>query len=152
MSARTVVRRFLPYLVAIAGGFLVGYLLIFLFVFPTDVVPVEAKVPSVVGLTFDDAVGQLRKVGFDGAQEESRFHATAPKGSVLEQNPPPGAVMPRATKVMLSVSAGQRRARVPTVIGMTRERAQVTLENAGFDAMMQMKKIDIATIEAARKG
>lgn len=133
MSARTAVRRILPYLVAAAGGFLVGYLLIFLFVFPTDVVPVETKVPSVVGLTYDDAVAQLRKVGFDAQQGETRYHATAPKSSVLEQNPPAGAVMPRSTKVTLAVSGGQRRGRVPTVIGMTRERAQVTLENAGFD-------------------
>ena len=133
MSARTAVRRFIPYLVAAAGGFLIGYLLIFLFVFPTDVVPVETKVPNVVGFTYDDAVTQLRKSGFDAEQGETRYHATTPKGTVLEQDPPTGAVVPRDTRVRLAVSAGQRRGRVPSVTGMPRERAQLVLENAGFD-------------------
>jgi eukaryotic-like serine/threonine-protein kinase len=133
VSARARVRRVLPYAVVAAGGFLVGYLLIFLFVFPTDVVPQETKIPNVIGLTYDDAVAELRKIGFDAQQGETRFHATTPKGTVLEQDPPPGSVEPRESRVTLAVSGGQRRARVPSVIGMARERAQVTLENAGFD-------------------
>ena len=133
MSARAAVRRLIPFLVAVAGGFLIGYLLIFLFVFPTDVVPVETKVPNVVGFNYDDAVSQLRKAGFDAAQGETRFHATTPRGTVLEQDPPNGAIVPRDTRVRLAVSAGQRRGRVPSVTGMTRERAQAVLENAGFN-------------------
>lgn len=126
-------RRFLPYVVMAAGGFLVGYLLIFVFVFPTDVVPEETKVPNVVGLTYDDAVASLRRAGFDAQQGETRFQATTPKGTVLEQDPPPGTIEPRSTSITLAVSGGQRRARVPGVAGMARERATVTLENAGFD-------------------
>lgn len=133
MNARARMRRFLPYLIVAAGGFLVGYLLIFLFVFPTDVVPTESKIPSVVGLTFDDAVASLRRAGFDATQGETRFHATTPKGTVLAQDPPTGAIEPQGRTVTLAVSGGQRRGRVPNVIGMARERAQITLENAGFD-------------------
>jgi eukaryotic-like serine/threonine-protein kinase len=133
VSARARVRRFLPYVIVAAGGFLIGYLLIFLFVFPTDVVPTESRTPNVVGLTYDDAVASLRRAGFDAQQGETRFHATTPKGTVLEQDPPPGTVVPRDSRITLAVSGGQRRGRVPSVIGLARERAQVTLENAGFD-------------------
>lgn len=133
MNARALVRRFLPYAIVAAGGFLVGYLLIFLFVFPTDVVPTESKIPSVVGLTFDDALASLRRAGFDGSQGETRFHATTPRGTVLEQDPPAGSMVPQGGNVTLATSGGQRRGRVPSVIGMDQTRAQVTLENAGFD-------------------
>jgi eukaryotic-like serine/threonine-protein kinase len=61
-----------------------------------------------------------------------RFHGTAPKGTVLEQNPPPGSRELMGARVTLAVSGGQQMGTIPTVIGMTREQAEVVLETAGF--------------------
>ena len=133
MSWRPVMRRLLPYLLAAAGGFLVAYLVAFLFVFRTPLVPDEVKLPSVSGLYLDDAVRRLRVAGFDGHQGESRYHPTAPQGTVLDQDPPAGTMLPRGSNVVLSTSKGQLEAEVPRVLGLTRHQAETTLQNAGFD-------------------
>lgn len=130
---RVRVRRLLPYVVVAAAGFLVAYLLVFFFVFPTSLVPDDAKVPNVVGLLREDAARRLRAAGFDAARGEEVYHAAAPKTTVLRQDPGPGGVEPKGTKVMLDVSAGQRSATVPDVVGMARADAETALTGAGFD-------------------
>jgi beta-lactam-binding protein with PASTA domain len=133
MRWRVRMRRLFPYLVAAAGGFLLAYLLVFFFVFPTSLVPDDAKVPNVVGLLRDDAARRLRAAGFEAARGEEVFHAAAPTTTVLRQDPGPGGVEPKGTKVILDVSAGQRSASVPDVVGMTRPEAEAALTSAGFD-------------------
>ncbi|HEY0971474.1 MAG TPA: PASTA domain-containing protein [Gemmatimonadales bacterium] len=132
MSWRTLARRLLPYLVVAAGGFVIAYLIVFLFVFPTRLVPDDADVPNVVGLYYDDAVRRLRLAGFDGTRGEERYHNTAPEGAVLEQDPAGESRQPRGTRIVLSTSRGQLEATVPRVVGLTRRQAATTLQNAGF--------------------
>ena len=133
MSWRDRTRRLLPYLIVAATGFLIAYLYVFFFVFPSDLLPNDAKVPNVVGLMYDDATNRLQTLGLTVKSGESRFHATAPKGSVLEQLPHPGTTVLRGSVVRLDVSAGQRTATVPRLVGSSQQQAQVLLENAGFE-------------------
>jgi beta-lactam-binding protein with PASTA domain len=132
VSWRGSTRRFLPYVVAMAGGFMLAYLVVAFFVFPSGVVPRDEEVPSVVGLLYDDAERELSRKGFRPERGETRFHATAPTMTVLEQNPPAGSRELVGARVTLAVSGGQQMGTVPTVIGMTREQAEVVLETAGF--------------------
>lgn len=125
-------RRTVPYVVAMAGGFMVAYLYVAFLVFPSGVVPRDEEVPSVVGLLFDDAEQELIRKGFKPERGETRFHGTAPRMTVLEQNPPPGSRELVGARVTLAVSGGQQMATVPTLAGMTREQAEVVLETAGF--------------------
>jgi serine/threonine-protein kinase len=118
--------------VALTGGFMLAYLFVAFFVFPSGVVPRDEEVPSVVGLLFDDAEQELIRKGFKPERGETRFHGTAPRMTVLEQNPPPGSRELVGARVTLAVSGGQQMGTVPTVIGMTREQAEVVLETAGF--------------------
>lgn len=133
MSWRDRTRRLLPYLIVAAAGFLAAYLYVFFFVFPSDLLPNDTKVPNVVGLTYDDAANKLKTLGLTVKTGETRFHATAPKGTVLEQLPHPATNVLRGTVVRLDVSAGQRTATVPRLVGSSQQQAQVMLENAGFD-------------------
>src|SRR5919107_489096 len=133
-------RRLLPYLVAAAGGFLAAYLVIFFFVFPSSLVPDDARVPNVLGLMYDDAGRRLRAAGFVAARGEEVTHAAAPKSTVLRQDPASGEQQPKGTRVILDVSAGQRRATVPDVDGMTRQEAEAALTAAGFDAGEVMER------------
>lgn len=133
MSWRDRTRRLLPYLIVAATGFLAAYLYVFFFVFPSELLPNDAKVPNVVGLAYDDATNKLQALGLTVKTGESRFHATAPKGTVLEQLPHPGTSAIRGSVVRLDVSAGQRTATIPRVVGSSQQQAQVMLENAGFD-------------------
>jgi beta-lactam-binding protein with PASTA domain len=119
--------------VAIIGGFLIAYLVVAFVVFPSGVVPGNAKVPNVAGLMIDDAAKQLAAVGFTAQRTEERFHSGAPKGTVLEQDPRAGSRDVEGTTVRLVVSAGQQIVEVPAVVGMTQEDAEAAIEGAGFD-------------------
>jgi hypothetical protein len=87
---RGAIRRFIPYLIAIVGGFLLAYLVAAFVFFPSGVISQDLKVPNVIGLDFATAQQRLAQSGFESEQGETRFHATAPKGTVLDQNPPAG--------------------------------------------------------------
>lgn len=130
---RAGLRRLFPYFVASAGGFLTAYLLVFLVVFPTDLLPDEGKVPNVVGLTYANAESRLFSAGYKVEVGDQVYHATSPATTVLTQTPPGGTVEQKGATITLDISAGPRVARVPGVVGQARQAAQVALENAGFD-------------------
>lgn len=133
MSARALPRRAFPYLIVSVGGFLVAYVLLFLFAFPADVLPDDGRIPRVVGMGFDDAAAALGKAGFSALKGDTRFHRTTPRGLVLEQDPPAGSLQKRGAEVTLAVSGGQATATVPEVVGSTQQQARIAIENAGFE-------------------
>ena len=132
MNARALSRRAFPYFVVAAGGFLLSYLFLFFFAFPSDVLPDDGRIPRVVGMDFDKASADLEKAGFHALKGQTRFHKTTPEGIVLEQDPPAGSVQKRGAEVTLVVSAGQANATVPEVRGVSQQQARVAIENAGF--------------------
>lgn len=146
MTVRDRFRRALPYAVAIIGGFLIAYLIVAFVVFPSGVVPGDAKVPNVAGLMFDDAAKRLAEVGFRAERGEARFHGGAPKGTVLEQNPRAGVRDVEGAPVTLVVSAGQRIAFVPSIVGMTQDAAKEALEEAGFEVGQVLERPSTAPI------
>ena len=133
MTLRGSARRSIPYLVPIMSGFLLAYLIVAFFIFPAHLVTTDTKVPNVVGQTYDAATAQLQKLGFATTRGEQRFTAGAAAGQVLGQNPLPDAVEPRGTKIVLDVSQGQKMTQVPQIVGMSRQQAELTLQNAGLD-------------------
>ncbi len=133
MRWRAGVRTSLLYLVSVVAGFALAYMVVAFVVFPAGVVPRDVKVPNVLGLNFDEAVQRLTQAGFTGEQGEQRYNNSAPKMTVLEQSPPPGAREGVGSPVTLVVSGGQRMVTVPTVTGMTKIEAQALLEKEGFD-------------------
>jgi eukaryotic-like serine/threonine-protein kinase len=126
-------RRALPYLIAAAGGFLIAYLIVAFVIFPADIIPDDAVVPNVVNMAYDDASRTLAKAGFKAERGESRFHASAPGRTVLQQEPAAGSREKTGTVVVLHISSGQRTATVPSVLGNTRQQAQIAIENAGLE-------------------
>ncbi|MDB4882047.1 MAG: hypothetical protein JWL95_813 [Gemmatimonadetes bacterium] len=133
MNWRARFRTSLVYLVSIVAGFTLAYLVVAFVVFPAGVIPRDVKVPNVTGLGFDEAAQRLEQAGFKAEQGEQRYNNSAPKMTVLEQSPPPGAREGVGEKVTLVVSGGQRMVAIPVVTGMTRIEAQVLLEKEGFD-------------------
>ena len=133
MSFRGRSRRALPYLIAATTGFLIAYMVVAFVIFPADIIPDDAVVPSVVNLSFDDATRTLARAGFKTQRGESRFHASAPGRTVLQQEPPAGSREKTGTVITLHISSGQRSATVPEVLGSTRQQAQIAIENAGLE-------------------
>jgi eukaryotic-like serine/threonine-protein kinase len=133
VNVRGAVRRFLPYVLAIVGGFVLAYLLVAFVVFPAGIVPRDVKVPNVVGLDYGDAVRRLEQAGFKTERGETRFNSSAPKMTVLEQTPAAGSNETVGGSVSLAVSGGQKMGSVPAIVGMTQTDAERMLEAAGFD-------------------
>ncbi|HUQ19370.1 MAG TPA: PASTA domain-containing protein [Gemmatimonadaceae bacterium] len=132
MSGRALGRRAFPYLLVSVFGFLLAYILLFLFAFPAEVLPDDGKVPNVVGVSFDDASAALNKAGFHAVQGETRFHRSVAEGIVLQQDPPAGSTQKRGSDITLAVSGGQKSAVVPDVAGLSQQQARLMIENAGF--------------------
>lgn len=133
MNWRATSRRLLPYALVAAGGFLLAYLIVAFVIFPPEILPDDAHVPQVVGLMYDDAVTRLEAAGFKAKRGEERFVELAPKGTVLSQSPPPGAIEPRGTEILLDLSGGQRQIVVPPLVGLTQSLAADALEKAGLE-------------------
>ncbi len=125
--------RFLPYGLAAVGGFGLAWVVVYCFLFPPGTALVIAAVPNVLGLTYDQAVTQLKTAGFRAARGESRYNVSAPRSTVLAQSPAAGASEPKGSGVILDVSAGQRRATIPKVVGLFRTEAESTLASVGLD-------------------
>ena len=104
MSVRTAVRGSLPYAVVIIGGFLAAYLIVAFVIFPSGVVPGNAKVPNVTGLLFDDASKKLGSVGFTATRGGGEYREATPINTVLSQDPPAGTKEPEGSAVTLTVS------------------------------------------------
>jgi eukaryotic-like serine/threonine-protein kinase len=133
VSLRSSIRGSLPYAVAVIGGFLIAYLIVAFLIFPSGVVPGNARVPNVTGLPFEDAAKRLSAVGFKAERGEARFHGSSPKETVLEQDPRAGTRDVDGASVTLVVSAGQQMVAVPAIVGLAQGDAQSALEGAGFE-------------------
>jgi beta-lactam-binding protein with PASTA domain/predicted Ser/Thr protein kinase len=91
--------------------------------------------PNVIGQSYAEAARQLRTEGFTAVRQD--VDDSAPKGTVVGQDPGPGTLHPPGTEVTLSVSTGQTTTTVPDVIGDDEATAQANLENAGFKVVVQ---------------
>jgi beta-lactam-binding protein with PASTA domain len=91
--------------VAAAAGFAIAYLVVYLFVFPSRLVPDDRPVPDVRGRLVEDAERALQDAGFTVRQGERRVNASLPPGTVSAQSPAPGGARPRGSAVTLDVVA-----------------------------------------------
>ncbi|HUF29838.1 MAG TPA: PASTA domain-containing protein [Gemmatimonadaceae bacterium] len=123
----------LPFLVTGAAGFAGAYLIVALFIFPKQLVSDDTNVPSVIGMTYDEASGRLDREGFRVSTGEQRYHASAPQGTVLSQMPPSGSREPRGTTISLDLSRGPRFGEVPSLVGLPQPEAERMLNEAGLD-------------------
>jgi beta-lactam-binding protein with PASTA domain len=98
-------RGILPYAVTGASGFVLGYLLVYLFVFPSALVPTDRPVPNVVGLLDQDAQRALREAGFEPRLGEQQVNSAVVAGTVLRQNPVAEARKPKGAPVVIDVAA-----------------------------------------------
>jgi serine/threonine-protein kinase len=97
--------------------------------------PKIATVPSVVGLSIQDATSRLNTAGFNA--NPKFVDSTAPQGQVISQSPAPGSSEPEGTSVTVNVSNGPPMVTVPDVVGYTSQQAVQALEAAGFQVTQQ---------------
>ena len=100
------------------------------------------EVPSVVGLSLEDASRALSDAGLSMSdsveEEESSADST---GRVTQQNPPAGSQLSRGSRVTVTVGTGPRMIRVPSnLVGQDIEDVRSTLDAMGFD--VQVENVD----------
>ena len=93
--------------------------------------PEKVDVPRVVGQQLTDARERLDRAGFEQV-EVQRERSLAPIDRVLRQDPDPGEAASQDDPVVLIVSAGPGKVRVPSVKNQPQERAIKDLDRAGL--------------------
>jgi len=100
----------------------------------TYAIPHYAFVPTgLTGLSPAQAEARVRAAGLHWTLGFSQNSLDVPKGMILLSRPGPGAKVRRGSTVTLVPSAGPAIVPVPDVGGMTSQKAQDTLRQAGFD-------------------
>ncbi|MEV4558827.1 Stk1 family PASTA domain-containing Ser/Thr kinase [Kitasatospora sp. NPDC049285] len=100
--------------------------------------PAQADVPDVTGQTKDAASATLTKLGFQvtvAYQNDDKVD----QDKVISQNPT-GKAAAGAT-ITLTVSSGQQKVNVPSVIGQSQDNGTQALTDAGFTVQVQTKVI-----------
>ncbi len=118
--------------IGVAVTAVAGYLVAALVFFPAPLLSNERAVNLVVGLVSLEAARDLEKNGLRDSITAREPHPTAPPGTVIWQDPPPGVAVPRGTLVSLVVSSGEPRVTVPDVRGYDQDIAQLILGAAGL--------------------
>lgn len=116
------------------AGMLVGvFLVLDLLVLPWYVDQgATVDVPSVVGLSYEDARALLDSARVSPIQAEIRADPRIPPGSVCDQNPPGGTRVKEGRRVYLSISGGEVLVPVPRLKGLSTRDARFALERAGL--------------------
>ncbi len=94
--------------------------------------PWPVTVGSLVGATVEEATAQLEKDKLALAVSQEQFSDTVEAGHVISQSPEQGTVAHHGDTVQVVVSKGPEMLPVPDVIDMKADKAQKTLEEAGF--------------------
>lgn len=92
--------------------------------------PGEAKVPSVRGLTKEDARAQIEKAGLTVGSVEEKDDPDLDAGRVIETDPPEGTELQAGDSVILYVSTGK--VVLPNLIGLSEDDARQQLTDAGL--------------------
>ncbi|MEC4175120.1 Stk1 family PASTA domain-containing Ser/Thr kinase [Adlercreutzia sp. R7] len=95
----------------------------------------SVSVPNVVGASEDDATQQLQDAGF-GVEVKREYSDDVKEGRVIKQNPLNDKVKPGST-VTITVSRGSDTVEVPSVVGSSRDSAESTLRDAGFEVSVK---------------
>jgi len=95
------------------------------------------KVPSLAGLTAQEATARLEQAGFRAVVAAQIPDATVPEGKILSQLPAADAPLEKGGSVTLRVSSGPTEIEVPRVVGMVVSQAKKKLEEQGLKPVVQ---------------
>ncbi|NLT49287.1 MAG: PASTA domain-containing protein [Ignavibacteria bacterium] len=88
----------------------------------------EVTVPSVIGLTKEQAIIKLKDANLNPIEEEPRVNDKVEKGIVFFQKPVSGAVVKENRRVYFCISGGEKLVKMPVLEGKTLRDAKITIE------------------------
>lgn len=89
-------------------------------------------VPEVIGMTKDEASGELTEAGFTLGEVTEEHSLEHPEGTVISTDPEGGSYLAPDSAVSLVVSAGPRSLTVPNVANLPVADAEQAIRDAGF--------------------
>jgi beta-lactam-binding protein with PASTA domain len=93
----------------------------------------EVEVPSVAGLTVDEARSLAEGLGLNMDLESQFYSTTIPSGHILSQSPTPGTKVRRDWVLRVAESIGPQKVSIPNVVGQTEREATVTIRRLALD-------------------
>jgi serine/threonine-protein kinase len=106
------------------------------------------KLPDLTGLTREEATASLAGINVQIIFED--VMSKLPEGTVVKQNPKPGAV-PQGSSLTLGIAITDTRVTVPTIAGLDRNTAQNQLAELGLIVLVQPESSeDVGTDLATR--
>jgi len=94
--------------------------------------PAPRDVPSLAGLSLDDAIARAGDLQLEVVSGEGVFSGTVPEGLVVSQTPGEGESLERDGTITVQLSLGPDIVPLPPLDGLTFTEAQVVLNDAGF--------------------
>lgn len=126
--------KFWKKILIVGGGLLSAILLMNFVVMPWYVRhDTLVKVPSVVGLSYEDAKKKLDDAGLEGLQGDIRYDPSKPIGTVVDQNPPVDQVVKDGRRIYLIISGGEQLYDVPNLVGRTLREAKFVLNQRNLE-------------------
>ncbi|MCZ7421691.1 Stk1 family PASTA domain-containing Ser/Thr kinase [Verrucosispora sp. WMMA2121] len=100
--------------------------------------PQDLAVPTVTGLSQDEAFAQIERDGFVPALGDPEFTSDCKEGTVTNQSPPPGERAEPNSTVSVRICGGKPEVEIPPgLVGSTREAAQTQLENLKLEVKVE---------------
>jgi len=129
----------------VLGIMLLGYLTAFFLIFPTPILHARQAVPRVLGLTMQDGSREIRDAGLQVVDGGSEPHPSAPQGTIIWQDPPPGVSAVADGRVTLVSSAGPPKIPVPDVTGLDGSVARRLISAAGL-SVVQVESVQVPRV------
>lgn len=98
----------------------------------------QVTLPNLMGKTAVEAELELIGLGFSVEKDEN-FSNLVEKGKVMAQSVAAGKQADKGSDIVIVISKGQDLVKVPSVKGMTLEKAEQTLKNAGLRMLSEIK-------------
>lgn len=110
--------------------------------------PERYLVPDLTGVKADQVAGVLGKLTLKPGKSTEEWSETAPKGTVISQDPPKDTSVKRGATVSVVVSKGREPITVPDVVGKPFADAQAAITAAG----LTVKRAEDANSDTVAKG
>ena len=92
----------------------------------------EVAIPSLEGISFEEAKSSLLANGLDYVVLEEKYDQETAKGNIIMQDPAEGEVVKEGYTVKLTVSLGKMKKKVPNLLNLTNTEAIIAIENNKF--------------------
>ncbi len=96
-----------------------------------------ARMPSLIGTAWEDAVEELEAIGFAEVRVEYEDRDDVAENEVFAQDPRSGLVIDKTEEIILRASSGAVLIDVPNIVGLESVEAENQLRLAGFDPVIQ---------------